>query len=179
MGTTKKKTKKKVIKKKLKQGAPTKLTADKKKFLLFLYKEGKTDKQAAKIVGIAESTINNWKRDNPKFLESIKESKKSIDEEVEAALLDNARGYTYNETKALTVSAGQGLGSDVQIVNYQQFKPGETKAQIYWLQNRNSERWKTMKAVELTGRDGGPVEMEHSMESFMDEIDGESSALGE
>lgn len=179
MTTTKKKTKKKIVKKKGKQGAPTKLNADKKKFLLFLYKEGKTDSQAAKIVGIAESTINNWKRENPKFLESIRESKKTVDEEVEAALLENALGFTYTETKALSVSMGQGLGSEVEIVNHEQFKTGDTRAQMYWLQNRNPERWKNTKAVEVSGKEGKPIEVEHSMATFLDEIDGEGSTLGE
>lgn len=53
-------------------------------------RDGLTDKQIAKNIGIAESTLNEWKKKYSEFSKSLKKGKEVIDFEVENALLKNA-----------------------------------------------------------------------------------------
>lgn len=165
--------------KKRKVGAPTKMTRDLKKFIIYLYKEGKTDSQVAKSVEVCEATINNWKKKYPEFLESIKEAKLTPDEEVERSLFKNALGYDYREQKAMTVSQGKGLPSEIEIVTVTQHKAADTKAQIYWLQNRQPQKWRNLKSVEHSGKDGGVISIEHQVEEVLGLIDGKTAGLNQ
>lgn len=53
-------------------------------------RDGLTDKQIAKNIGIAESTLNEWKKKYSEFSKSLKKGKEVVDFEVENALLKNA-----------------------------------------------------------------------------------------
>ena len=62
-------------------------------------RDGLTDKQIAKNIGVSEQTLNVWKNRFPSFLESLKKGKEVVDREVENALLKRALGYEYTEVK--------------------------------------------------------------------------------
>ena len=64
---------------------------------------GATDVQMAKYFGVCDKTIDNWKRDHPSFLRSIKEAKEEADSQVVKSLYDRARGITVTEER---VSSG-------------------------------------------------------------------------
>lgn len=66
-------------------------------------RNGLTDKQIARNIGITEQTLNNWKKAYPSFFESLKRGKEVIDIEVENALLKRALGYSYSEEKYISV----------------------------------------------------------------------------
>lgn len=61
-------------------------------------KDGLTDKQIAKNIGVSEQTLNVWKKKHPSLSESLKSGKEVVDREVENALLKRALGYNYIET---------------------------------------------------------------------------------
>ena len=61
-------------------------------------RDGLTDEQIASNMGIATSTLYNWKNEHLEILESLKKGKEVVDIQVENALLKRALGYTYKET---------------------------------------------------------------------------------
>lgn len=55
-------------------------------------RDGSTDKDIAKNIGITETTLYEWKKKYPEFSEALKKGKEVIDYKVENALLMNAIG---------------------------------------------------------------------------------------
>lgn len=69
---------------------------------------GLTDAQIAEKIGIQESTLNNWKKAHPEFMESLTIGKKTPDDLVEESLLRRALGYNTKEiTQERMADTGQ------------------------------------------------------------------------
>lgn len=100
-------------------------------------RDGLTDEQIAKNIGIATSTFYEWKKKEIEFSEALKKGKEVIDFEVENALLKKALGYTITikEEKLDKDGCVHTLEKDVHI-------PPDTTAQIFWLKNRKPNNWK-------------------------------------
>ena len=96
-------------------------------------RDGLTDEQIAKNIGIATSTFYEWKKKEKEFSEALKKGKEVIDFEVENALLKRALGYEYEEE---TYENGI-LTKKVK----KQVAP-DTTAQIFWLKNRQVKKWR-------------------------------------
>lgn len=178
---SKKKAKKKVSKKTpAKAGPKEKLTKDLKSWILYLCESGKTNEEIAKIIGINPSTLYTWQKKYPELRESIKEAKKSTDELVEEALLDCALGYDYEEEKLMNVSMGKGNPSMVERHTVTMHRHKDPRAIMFWLKNRKPEEWRDLKAVEaeISGKDGGPVQLEHAFSEILEDLDGSSSSIG-
>ena len=60
-------------------------------------RNGLTDEQIAKNLGISKDTFYKYKKEHTDFSDSLKRGKEVIDIEVENALLKRALGYKYNE----------------------------------------------------------------------------------
>ena len=106
-------------------------------------RDGLTDKQMAHNIGIAESTLNEWKNRFPEFKESLKRGKEVIDREVENALLKTALGFYYTEEQ-VTNSGG--------VVTTKKYAKPNTTAQIFWLKNRKQVEWRDKQEIEQTNR---------------------------
>jgi len=126
-----------------KRGRPTKFNETIKEKILELAALGKTDIQIADIIGVSERTLNNWKGNKPKFLQSLKESKQVADELVEASLFARAVGYK-EEYKKQIISQGEVV--EFMEVNHM---PPDTTAAIFWLKNRQPENWRDKTEVEV------------------------------
>ena len=113
------------------------LTGDKLILLEGWAREGLTDEQMAKNIGIATSTFYNWEKKSIEFLEALKRGKEVVDFEVENALLKKALGYTITieEEKLDKYGDVHTLKKDVHV-------PGDTTAQIFWLKNRKPDKWR-------------------------------------
>lgn len=105
-------------------------------------RDGLTDEQIASKMGIATSTLYDWKKKYPEISESLKSGKEVVDRMVENALLKNALGFRYRE-EALT-----NKGDIVEIERYE--KPNTT-AQIFWLKNRKSAVWRDKQDISVDG----------------------------
>ena len=115
---------------------------------------GADDKEMAKFFKVAKSTINLWKLEHEQFSDSLKRGKDSYDtKKVELSLLDRALGYEHEEIKFFS---HEGEVTDERTVT--KHYPPDVTALIFWLKNRNPKRWRDIKAMELTGKDGGPIE---------------------
>src|SRR5690554_1984896 len=62
-------------------------------------RDGLTEEQIAKNLGVAYSTFRKYKDEYPAFSSALKKGKEVVDIEVENALLKRALGYEYEEVK--------------------------------------------------------------------------------
>ena len=113
-------------------------------------RDGLTDEQIAKNIGIGYSTLQAWKSKYRDIQDTLKRGKEVIDREVENALLKRALGYTYNE---VTQEADEFGDLAVSKVVTKQVSPDVT-AQIFWLKNRKPKEWRDRKETELSGNIG-------------------------
>lgn len=132
-------------------GRPTKYKKEYAEQAAKLCRLGAIDTDLADFFNVAKSTINKWKKDYPKFSDSLKESKDYLDNKVERSLYERAVGYEHPEDKIFN-NNGKKL-----IVPTTKHYPPETVAAIFWLKNRQPDKWKDIKEVELSGNKEKPV----------------------
>lgn len=127
-----------------KRGQPSKFEKV-KDIVIRLAKYGLTDKQMAEIIGVTEQTVNNWKKANPSFFESLKSEKEIADAKVERSLFERATGYSHAEDKIFNDN-GQPL-----VVPTIKHYPPDTTAAIFWLKNRKPAEWRDRQDIEHSG----------------------------
>lgn len=111
-------------------------------------RNGLTDEQIAKNLGVAYSTLKEYKKKYPAFLAALKKGKEVIDFEVENALLKRALGYRYKEiTKEFSEATGK---LEVTKEVEKEVAP-DTTAQIFWLKNRKPQEWRDKQDIEHSG----------------------------
>ena len=99
-------------------------------------RNGATDKDLARIMGVSLSTLYEWKRLYPKISEAIKKGKDVVDAQVENALLKRALGYEYTEKMIEESSDGYKTRKTIKFI------PPDVTAQIFWLKNRRPDAWR-------------------------------------
>ena len=108
-------------------------------------RNGLTDEQIAKNLGISKTTFYKYKKEHSELSELLKKGKEVIDIQVENALLKKALGYTYDEE---TTKNSDG---NIEIKIVSKHVPGDTTAQIFWLKNRRPDKWRDKNVVEHEG----------------------------
>ena len=109
---------------------------------------GATDKILANFFVVCEATINNWKNEHPKFLESLRAGKEIADANVANSLYQRACGYSHPETKIATFE-GQITDTKEVVKHY----PPDTNAALTWLKNRQGDKWRDKVEQEVSGLD--------------------------
>lgn len=112
---------------------------------------GATDADMARAFGVADSTIDRWKSEHEGFSGSIKRGKDEADANVAKSLYRRALGYSHKAVKILAVSQGNNAGSVVEEVPYVERYAPDTVAAIFWLKNRQPDKWRDKKDVEHSG----------------------------
>lgn len=115
---------------------------------------GATDKDMAEFFGVHVDTIAEWKNVHAEFSDALKAAKAETDAQVERRLFERAMGYVHPAVKVFYDSK---TGSVVEHP-YTEHYPPDTTAAIFWLKNRKPEEWREAKAVEVTGKNGGPID---------------------
>lgn len=100
-------------------------------------RDGLTDEQIAENMGIAASTLYDWKNKYPEVSESLKKGKEVVDRQVENALLKRALGYEYDEVKEKYE-----FGELTEKTVTKKRIPPDITAQIFWLKNRKPHAWR-------------------------------------
>jgi len=123
---------------------------------------GATDEEMAGFFGVALSTFSNWKVNHPEFMEALKAGKAVADANVADRLYRRAMGYSHEAVKIFNCD-----GAPLKVP-YTEHYPPDTTACIFWLKNRQREKW----------RDRTDQSVSHAYESMSDEdIRAELAAL--
>lgn len=144
-----------MVKKKRKGGRPSKYETHVLPRMIEIEgwaRDGLTDEQIARNIGVALSTFMTYKNKYPELSEALKRNKAVADREVENALFKRAVGYTYEEvTKELKhdTSTGECKLVVTKVVT-KEVQPDVT-AQIFWLKNRKPKEWRDKQEVEHSG----------------------------
>jgi transcriptional regulator with XRE-family HTH domain len=129
---------------------------------------GFTHEQLAKVFGVSKPTINDWMSDRPEFKAAVIAGRDQFDSEVvEKALLKRALGYKFTETTTskVYVNGKDAAGLDVKVpakktVITTKEVPPDPKSCLFWLTNRNKERWALV--TNVNAKVEGKIEHNHS-----------------
>ena len=106
-------------------------------------RNGLTEQQIAKNLGVAYSTFREYKKKYPALMAVLKKGKEVVDFEVEGALIKRALGYSYvEETKELVEDEETGTAELKVVKSITKYVAPDVTAQIFWLKNRKPEEWK-------------------------------------
>lgn len=110
-------------------------------------RDGLSDEQIAKNIGIRRPTLYAWMSKYSDISDALKKGKEVVDIEVENALLKRALGFTYEETTRELSNEGD---LTVTKVVTKMVVP-DTTAQIFWLKNRRPDLWRDRKETAISG----------------------------
>ena len=94
---------------------------------------GLTDEQIADNLGLSARTLYDYKNKYPQFLQALKKGKDIADAQVVNSLFRLATGFNYHEET--TTPTGE-------VVTVQKYSKPNTTATIFWLKNRQPDRWR-------------------------------------
>lgn len=106
---------------------------------------GAIDKELADFFGVKEQTVNNWKKAHPSFFESLKKGKEAADARVAESLYNRALGYSHPEDKIFNQN-----GEPLIVPTTKHYPPDATSA-IFWLKNRQKDKWRDKQEHEHSG----------------------------
>lgn len=128
-------------------GRPSKKENINNELLNFLYSQGLTDVQVAKLIGVNECTIHRWKNQFPELRKPLKDWKDEADSKVERSLYERACGYSHQEEKIFTY-----LGEVIRVNTIKHYAP-DPVSMIFWLKNRQPDKWRETKEVTIPDAD--------------------------
>lgn len=105
---------------------------------------GATDVEMSDFFNTSEVTFNKWKKDYPEFLKSLKRGKLDADARVTKRLFERAMGYEHDD---LYITQYQGKIVQETIRKY---FPPDTTACIFWLKNRQPDKWREKQEIDHT-----------------------------
>lgn len=112
-------------------------------------RDGLSDEQLARKIGISTSTLYEWKKRHQEISEALARGKEPVDIEVENALLKSALGHTVTVKKPIKVKKVQmkvGEGrietETIEYADEEVYIPPNSVAQIFWLKNRRPDKWR-------------------------------------
>jgi transposase-like protein len=130
-------------------GRPTKYRPEHCRQATLLCKLGATDEELARAFGVNEATLYRWQKAHPELREAIRAGKIVADIKIAGKLNQRATGFEYQETQAIKLKRVE-YGPDgrkvsqrerVEIVKLRRVMPPDTEAIMFWLTNRQPEKW--------------------------------------
>lgn len=141
-----------------KRGRPTEYDPERHPFLaMCLAREGLTEREMAQKLGIGQTTLTRWKSEHSEFRASLKGGKDEADFRVADSLYRRAIGYDYEETE-MVVTSKDGETKPARVRKVKKHVAPDVTACIFWLKNRQPEKWRDKVQQELSGPNGGPIE---------------------
>jgi transposase len=98
---------------------------------------GATREQLAEYYGVSVRTVYNWEASSPLFLQALREGGLDSDSNVVASLYRQATGYT--KKRYVKIKSAKGIE---EVVEVEEDVPPSTLACIYWLNNRQRDKWR-------------------------------------
>lgn len=120
-------------------------------------RDGYTDEQISQRLGIHRDTLYKYKREKTELSDALKGTKEAVDLAVENSLLKRAMGFEYEEEtiEGIVGPNGETIKKTRKIVK--KHMAPDTTAQIFWLKNRQPEKWRDKHHHEITGEGGGEI----------------------
>jgi hypothetical protein len=132
----------------------------------------------AKVFDVSVTTIATWMREHPEFREAVRRGKDNFDtEKVEASLLQRALGYEIKEILLDKKTGHPILDSKGQHIYIIKIIPPSDTAIIFYLKNRQPQRWRDVQEKYLKG--DIRTEHNHKGEVKLGEIDDSPETLKE
>lgn len=118
-------------------------------------RDGLSEMQIAEMLGISKDTFYRYKKEYPAFLNALNKSGDLVDNEVEDALLDRAKGGIKTIRKPIKLKhvlydCGKKVEEReyIEYVECEEYYPPDIRANIFWLKNRRPDRWKDKQEIE-------------------------------
>lgn len=108
-------------------------------------RQGLTNEQIAKNIGVNADTFYTWLKKYPEISESLKKGKAPVDFEVENALYKKAVGFDYEEIETIEEEVDGVFKTRVKRTLKTALP--DTSAIIFWLKNRKPEQWRKLNPV--------------------------------
>ncbi len=133
-----------------------------------LAEEGLSDEEIAIASEIEMSTFRLWKRMHPDFAEALGLGRENADYDIVRALYKKATGYNVAVDKTYKLKRVEfDPETGKKIREYEELAtgvdtahvPADLRAEIFWLKNRQPERWSDRPERETDGEGGGVIEM--------------------
>lgn len=102
---------------------------------------GATNDELASFFEVGITTLERWIKAHKEFRGALKDGKRIADAEVASKLHQRATGYRWVEQQAFKVKKGQFI-EEVEIVDVEREVPPDPTSMIFWLKNRDPERWR-------------------------------------
>lgn len=149
--------------------------------LSLLRHTGADDAIIGDVLGVGPKTIATWMRKHPRFKEAVKRGRDDYDtEKVERRMLEKALGYKYTNETYENKIVGYEIDEDgnktakfemiLTKVEHKERAPDNVLL-IFWLKNRNKERWMDVHKVDKTVNypDGPPIHnhIEQTLNMFL------------
>lgn len=142
-----------------KVGAPAKYDPERHIPLIKgLARDGLTMAEMAEYIGIHKNTLTNWGKRYPELGVALKNGRAEADAKVEDSLFRKACGITVKEVRKTVVEDANG-NKTKRVEEYTKELPPDTTAIIYWLKNRQPDKWRDVRKA-----DGGAVDAERAAE---------------
>ena len=109
-------------------------------------RDGVSEEQIAKNLGIAYSTFKLYKTNNSALSAVLKENKDYVDNVVVVnALLKRLKGYDTEESKTVYRYVDDGTGKQIEVLESKTVTkkhiPGDPRAAEFWLSRRRPDLW--------------------------------------
>jgi hypothetical protein len=138
------------------RGQPTLLTPETKDRIVSVVKSGAYLDDAAAYVGVGRSTVFLWLTEGRKATDKRANGQELTEHEQRCAdfldAVETARAEAGLRNLALIQTAAQ---------------EGAWQAAAWYLERTNPRKWGRHDTVELTGADGGPIQVEHSVKDSL------------
>ena len=106
---------------------------------------GATNADLADFFKVSIRTIERWSVEHEDFCRATKEAKEFADASVERSLYQRAVGYTFDSEKIFNGKDG------IVRAETREHVPPDVTAQIFWLKNRQKDRWRDKQEIEHSG----------------------------
>lgn len=117
-------------------------------------KLGATDKDLATLFSVSETTINTWKDIHEEFSLALKRGKLDADIKVAESLYKRALGYSHPDSH---ISNFKG---EITVTDTTKHYPPDTTAAIFWLKNRQPDKWRDKQEMSVDAKTISKIEIE-------------------
>jgi hypothetical protein len=104
-------------------------------------KLGATQEQIAEFMNVNRNTVKEWFKTIPGLYVAVKNAKEQFDLEIINSMAHNAIGFSHEDTQFFMYKG--------QVIEkkYTKYYPPNVVAGIFWLKNRQGEKWQDQKDV--------------------------------